>query len=138
MPADSEWTEQRNDAMREGVKGLFLMNGGGAVALLAFLQEIWKEIPDLRIYVLVSILVLSFGVVFASLVQFLRFKASWELQNQDKTGWEKSRKYYLRFSYLSIGAFVLGIGFLVVGCLGSSSISLQQSDHPYCGGPPSA
>jgi hypothetical protein len=30
----SDFTEQRNEALREGVKGLFLMNGGGAVALL--------------------------------------------------------------------------------------------------------
>ena len=41
-----DFTEQRNDALREGVKGLFLMNGGGTVAMLAFLQAIWKENPQ--------------------------------------------------------------------------------------------
>jgi hypothetical protein len=35
--------EHRNRALTEGTKGLFLINGGGAVALLAFLQAIWKD-----------------------------------------------------------------------------------------------
>lgn len=43
----SHFTEQRNDALREGVKGLFLMNGGGAAALLVFLQAIWTDNPRL-------------------------------------------------------------------------------------------
>jgi len=37
----------RSEISNEGVKGLFLMNGGGAVALLAFLQAIWKDQPFL-------------------------------------------------------------------------------------------
>ena len=40
---ERDLTDQRNDAMREGVKALVLMNGGGAVALLAFLQAIWHK-----------------------------------------------------------------------------------------------
>lgn len=40
-------TEQRNDALREGVKGLLLINGGGATAMLAFLQAIWTTKPEI-------------------------------------------------------------------------------------------
>lgn len=43
----SDFTEQRNETLREGVEGLFLMNGGGTVAMLAFLQAIWKDQPQL-------------------------------------------------------------------------------------------
>ena len=41
----------RAEIAKEGIRGLFVMNGGGAVALLAFLQAIWKEAPALAEYV---------------------------------------------------------------------------------------
>jgi hypothetical protein len=66
-----DFTDQRNDALREGVKGLFLMNGGGAVAMLAFLQAIWKDNPQLAKYVITSIALLAVGVFLGGLVQFL-------------------------------------------------------------------
>lgn len=69
-------TDQRNDAMREGVKALVLMNGGGAVALLAFLQAIWSKEPALIKYVLWGLGFLVIGVALAGLVHFFRYHTS--------------------------------------------------------------
>jgi hypothetical protein len=69
-PQAQDFTEQRNDALREGVKGLFLMNGGGAVAMLAFLQAIWKEDSNLATYVIACIALFSVGVFLAAMVQY--------------------------------------------------------------------
>src|SRR5437870_8101061 len=75
-----DFTDQRNDALREGVKGLFVMNGGGAVAMLAFLQAIWKDNPQLAKYVIASIALLAAGVFLAGLVQIFRYNASSSFQ----------------------------------------------------------
>lgn len=40
--------QQRNQAMTESVKGLFIMNGGGAAALLALLQAIGTDPAGFR------------------------------------------------------------------------------------------
>ncbi len=71
-----DMTDQRNDAMREGVKALVLMNGGGAVALLAFLQAIWSKEPALVKYVLWGLGCLVVGVALAALVHFFRYHTS--------------------------------------------------------------
>jgi len=59
-------TDQRNDALREGIKGLFLMNGGGAAALLAFLQATWTQKPDLvsiSVFFLFLVVALSYALI---------------------------------------------------------------------------
>lgn len=71
-----DMTDQRNDAMREGVKALVLMNGGGAVALLAFLQALWSKEPVLVKYVLCALGFLVIGVALAGLVHFFRYHTS--------------------------------------------------------------
>jgi hypothetical protein len=71
-----DFTEQRNDAMREGVKALLLMNGGGAVALLAFLQAIFQTSPSLAKYVVLGLAFLTCGLVAAGLVHLFRVHTS--------------------------------------------------------------
>jgi hypothetical protein len=71
-----DMTDQRNDAMREGVKALILMNGGGAVAMLAFLQAIWSKEPALVKYVLCGLGFLVIGVALGGLVHFFRYHTS--------------------------------------------------------------
>ena len=89
-----DFTEQRNDALREGVKGLFLMNGGGTVAMLAFLQAIWKENPQLAKYVLVCIAFLTIGVFLAGLVQFFRYHTSFNFQDGRHVGPSRSIGFF--------------------------------------------
>lgn len=61
----SDFTRQRDEANREGVRGLLIINGGGAVALLAFLQAIWPDNKLLAKYVVIGIGVLAIGVFLA-------------------------------------------------------------------------
>lgn len=64
----------RAQVMTEGVNGLFIINGGGAVALLGFLQAIWKQDPALARLTLIGLAFLSTGIVFAAVVNFIRIK----------------------------------------------------------------
>lgn len=111
----SDFTEQRNEALAEGVKGLFLMNGGGAVALLAFLQAIWKEQPLLAKYVVVSIAALAVGVLLAGLVQFFRYHASFNLQGGRLRAFRIYRVLYLAAAYSSLATFLVGLLIFVSG-----------------------
>lgn len=59
----------------EGAKGLILINGGGAVALAAFLQAIWDKtrVDPLRSAILTGITWLVIGTAIASTSFFLRY-----------------------------------------------------------------
>ena len=46
----------------EGVRGLFLLNGGGALALLAFLQAVWEKHPALAKLALIGIGTFAVGL----------------------------------------------------------------------------
>ena len=110
-----DFTEQRNDALREGVKGLFLMNGGGAVAMLAFLQAIWTDKPQLAKYVVVSITFLAAGVFLAGVVQFFRYHASFNFQGGRLCAFKVYRFLYLSAAYGSLTAFLVGVLVVVSG-----------------------
>ena len=122
-----DFTNQRNDAMREGVKALLLMNGGSAVALLAFLQAIWKVEPALVKYILWGIGFLVVGVILAGLVhlfrvrtsnatqQFLRISApTADRQNQHKLA-KDSQLLYFAFAYFSLFFFAAGVITILLG-----------------------
>src|SRR5215470_14208359 len=70
-------TEIRNRLLSETARGLALINGGGAIALGAFLQAMWDK-PNAEYFkhsVLVGIAWMAAGVVLASAQFFLRYKA---------------------------------------------------------------
>ena len=67
--------------MREGVKALLLMNGGGSVALLAILQAIWMSDALLAKPVLSGLVWFLVGVVFAGIVHPFRVHTSNETQH---------------------------------------------------------
>jgi hypothetical protein len=115
-----DFTEQRNDALREGVKGLLLINGGGATAMLAFLQAVWATKPQIVPFVVGCIAFLSFGLFLAGLVQFFRYQASFAWQGGRTVAFRRYRFLYLAAAYTSLGAFIVGIGVLVVGVLCST------------------
>ena len=73
---ERDLTDQRNDAKREGVKALVLMNGGGAVALLAFLQAIWHKDHVLAFWIVFGLAFLVVGVGSAGLVHLFRVHTS--------------------------------------------------------------
>jgi hypothetical protein len=137
-----DMTDQRNDAMREGVKALVLMNGGGAVALLAFLQAIWSKEPALIKYVLWGVGFLVIGVALTSLVHFFRYHTSLATQqlfaiadqlsnakSRDETveglslpnlascveDYREMKKSVLRYERLYFGCAYLSVVLFVVG-----------------------
>lgn len=112
-------TEQRNDALREGVKGLLLINGGGATAMLAFLQAIWTTKPEIAKYVVGCIAFLAVGLFLAGLVQLFRYQASFAFQGgaTSTIAFKRYRFLYLASAYSSLLAFLVGISVVVVGVL---------------------
>jgi hypothetical protein len=68
--------ELRSEMMNQGVRGLFLINGGAAVALLAFLQQIWNTNQELVAPILSSLEWLVYGVIVTATVNFARSESS--------------------------------------------------------------
>jgi hypothetical protein len=109
-----DFTEQRNDALREGVKGLLLINGGGATAMLAFLQATWATKPQLAKYIVGCLAFLAGGLFLAGLVQMFRYQASFNFQS-GRSASKIFRCLYLTAAYGSLAAFLLGALTLVWG-----------------------
>jgi hypothetical protein len=57
----ADLTEQRNQAIAELVKAMLIINGGGGVALLVFLQSAWVQNKMLVKPVACAVAVLAFG-----------------------------------------------------------------------------
>jgi hypothetical protein len=119
-----DFTDQRNDAMREGVKALLLMNGGASVALLAFLQAVWATDRLLAVAVVFGLWFFLAGVVLAGLVHLFRVHTSndtqWylELRNAGRSPDELKgiqlsitvyTNLYFGSAYLSVGLFIVGV-----------------------------
>ena len=68
--------ELRSEMMNQGVRGLFLINGGATVALLAFLQQIWNTNQELVAPILSSLEWLVYGVIVTATVNFARSESS--------------------------------------------------------------
>jgi polyferredoxin len=68
-------TEVRSEVLNESTRSLLLINGGGAVAVAAWLQAVWPE-PWAASMLLPQVLGIGFllvGVVFAAVCPFLRY-----------------------------------------------------------------
>lgn len=111
----STFTEQRNDAIREGVKGLFLINGGGAAAMLAFLQATWTTRPGLARYIVICTALFSLGLALAGSVQLFRYQTSFSFQSRRLLAYRIYRFLYLLAALLSLGAFLVGVSVIVLG-----------------------
>ena len=83
----SKGLEIRSQIDTEVVKGLLLINGGGAVALLAFLPNILKEraYTDLVLHSLWALPVFSLGLIFAVVHNRLRRVCSLKYEQQNYT-----------------------------------------------------
>lgn len=108
-----ERTRQRDEAATELVKSLLVINGGGAGALLAFLQATWITDRSLARPTIIGILILSFGAVAGTAFHFFRHQASWYRQHGDDGKWAKFRRFYLVSASVSLFAFLIGM--FVVG-----------------------
>jgi glucan phosphoethanolaminetransferase (alkaline phosphatase superfamily) len=107
-----DFHDARAEITNQGVRGLLLINGGAAVALLAFLQAIWSEEPALAKYVVIGIGIFSIGVLLAGFINFFRYHTSFNFQSGNKKLYNLFRRLTYSLQYLSLACF--GVGMLVV------------------------
>lgn len=124
-----EYTRQRAEITTQGIRSLLLINGGGAAALLAFLQAIWNEDPALAEHVVTAIAWLAGGVVVAGASFFLRYHTSFAMQQYGRESkWYKFLSYMSVFSwYVSLAAFVMGLYWVVTGASDLIEIAKQST-----------
>ena len=118
MADDLYKLQRRDDMTNHGVRGLFLLNGGGAVALLALLQQIWSDAPELAQYVVYGLIPMALGVSAAAGIHFIRVESA--LSWNDTSGKGKMLAAFHRWlSRGSIFCFLVGISIVIIGALGS-------------------
>jgi hypothetical protein len=121
-PDEKDYALSRSELLTEGFKGLLLVNGGGAAALLAFIAQIVDKSPRLAELSLLGVAFMALGLGFAMLVPFLRYHHSnWAEKREDggNTKNMKSRFWYgyTISQYLSITTFIFSLIYLVVNAL---------------------
>jgi hypothetical protein len=98
----------------ESVKGLLLINGGGAVALLAFLQQIWTSNHLLAWWVLLGLCAFTLGITLAAFINHVRVDSSLAHgQSEPTAGRLRMRHIYL--TRASIACFATGCGIVIYG-----------------------
>lgn len=118
LPSRKDYRLSRAKLLTEGYKGLLMVNGGGAAALLAFVQAVWQD-RALANLALTGLGFMIAGLFFAMLVPFLRFHHSWDAERKQQGDQShECRRKLLRFlftacQYLSALAFVVGAGYLI-------------------------
>jgi len=141
-------TELRAHILNEGMKGLLLMNGGGAVALATWLQAVWGQpwaAPMLR-WQVYGMAVFAFGVFFSVIIPLARYLGSLDkntLAPLSNMWWWT----HVIATVLSILSFAAASGLIVYGalkalpliasaprysedyfsCTGKTGIAVQQS-----------
>ena len=107
-----------DDRMRfgtEGIKSLLLINGGGAVALLAFLQQVWSKHPELIVPVLFALTFLTLGLALTAPMNFVRIESNEALAQKNKARLKRMSRIHRRLVSGSIACFVIAMIIMVIG-----------------------
>jgi len=114
-------TERRDEMATQGLKFLLLLNGGGAVALLAFLQAIWDKPAALGLvpWVVIGLIPLLVGAALSGIVHFVRYHTTLAYQFQKPGSGRGNRmsRLHERLTYAAFVMFLLGAGIVVCGAL---------------------
>jgi len=117
-PSGAEYALSRANLLNEAYKGLLVVNGGGIVALLGFLQAIWDKSPGLAKFTLHGIAFLAIGLALALMIPFFRYHHSRYAQRKESQGETEPKGifWYIYFvcQYSSIVFFGGGASYLVV------------------------
>jgi len=110
--------ESRSKIADSGFRSLFIMNGVGALALVAFLSAAITEpeANDFLPFLLAAIACHSVGLIFGSLLYWTRYM-KWRLED-DRGDYVTRNPWWWITWLVSIGSvvmFALGIGFVVYG-----------------------
>jgi hypothetical protein len=123
MRAEYEATNALRQALytqeMSALRGLHLVNAGGAVALLAFLGQIWISAPELRIAVVVATGLFAIGSLLAVVGGFLLPAYFERRYRQNETGsaevkHRKARRWYYGSVTMSFSVFLLAVALLIV------------------------
>ncbi len=116
---DRAWEHAiRRDGMAaHGLRAILLLNGGGAVALLAFLQAIWTETTaeNLVPWVIVGMVPLLVGAAASGWVHFQRYEASETYQMDGTEEGRKVTERHKRLTRVAFGMFLFGMAIVVTG-----------------------
>ncbi len=127
---DLEWEKQkrkkdrawehalRRDGMAaQGLRAVLLLNGGGAVALLAFLQAIWTEpkAAELVPWVVAGMVVLLVGAAAGGWVHFQRYEASETYQMEGRQEGREMTKRHKQLTKFAFRMFLFGIAIVSIG-----------------------
>ena len=116
LPAAAR-TRQRDQAASELVRGLLIINGGGAGALLAFLGAIWSSATGAALAkpTLGALWILGLGALSAATFHLFRYQASfWYQVPGGRTKGQRYRSLYLGSAVLSRACFFAGVSILAV------------------------
>jgi len=141
--ADGRETRAKIDS--ETVRGLLLINGGGAVALLAFLPGVIQkpELEELARAIIWSVFIFQFGLVFAVVYNRLRRLCSLEYSRKELKKcvlfkrqleqpcvchWSITFMWASILAFLLAGVIVLLAGLGVLGSLADQATTLTDSN----------
>ena len=104
------------------VRGLQLLNGGGAIALMAFLGQTWnstfENAHDIRSLILTSVLIMISGLILATWSSILRLRdLDWHWKNTRKYGWKKivyGSSFWITLRALSFILFIVATLYLTI------------------------
>ena len=120
-------TEHRAEILNQAFRGLLAIQGGGAVALLAFLQATGDKNPALSKVILIGILFLVVGLALAVLFMTFRYHTSLEDQRGNPK-WKDWRRWVFRFLYGSVASFVIAMLVLIIGAF--RTLPEEKSPNP--------
>jgi hypothetical protein len=118
-PDAKDYSLSRATLLTEGFKGLLVVNGGGAAALLAFISQIADKSPKLAQLSFYGVAFMAVGLGLALLVPFFRYHhshAAQRLETEGNTANLRTSFWYLYTGcqYLSVIAFVGALVYLVI------------------------
>jgi hypothetical protein len=127
LPSESPWprpdyvdrANRRAELHTAGIKGMFILNGGGVLALLTFLTQVVQDDSETRCivhYTIAAIGLLLLGLAALVPINHLRYEAS-RLFDHIETK-PKGRKYGLAHRllfYFSMLLFVCGVSVALAG-----------------------
>lgn len=109
-------TERRDKMWEQSARLLGLMNGGSAVALLAFVQAIWKDMAELVVWVVFGLIAFAVGLALATIIPQLRESTVLNWRSNES----KAKIYQVTYRWaakLSVISFLVGVGIVAYGIL---------------------
>ena len=130
--AESGQRKERAELLTHAVKAALLINGGGAVATLGFLQAVWDKAPGLAKWATAGVALFAAGALAAAMVNRWRYDCSFSFETayqsdapldvkekarSDFQRFHSREKWHLRFSWIlfALAVVVLLAGTWIVG-----------------------